>query len=75
MALVGDRIAVISQYGKAELLEVDLTTGATTAIDLSMLADDDGQIMSEEALLSNGNADGGHIVVRPSVKTPAKKGA
>lgn len=42
VALVGDRTAVIGQYGRAELLEIDLVTRATTPIDLSPLADADG---------------------------------
>lgn len=42
VALVGDHTAVVSQYGRAELLEVDLTTRKTTPIDLSALADADG---------------------------------
>lgn len=36
------RTAVVSQYGKAELLEIDLVTRTTTPIDLSALADSDG---------------------------------
>jgi hypothetical protein len=42
VALVGDRTAVIGQYGRAELLEIDLATRAVTPIDLSPLADEDG---------------------------------
>src|SRR5262249_61168466 len=42
VALVDDRTAVISQYGRAELLEVDLSTGTKVPIDLSALADADG---------------------------------
>jgi hypothetical protein len=42
VALVDDHTAVVSQYGKAELLVVDLTTRAMTPIDLTELADDDG---------------------------------
>lgn len=41
-AFVDDDTAVVSQYGRAELLEIDLGTQATTPIDLSALADDDG---------------------------------
>ncbi len=42
VALVGDRTAVISQYGRASLVVVDLVTRATSSIDLSALADADG---------------------------------
>jgi hypothetical protein len=42
VALVDDHTAVVSQYGRPELLELDLTTRTTTPIDLSALADDDG---------------------------------
>lgn len=42
VALVGDHTAVVSQYGRAELLEVDLVTRTTTPIDVSVLADADG---------------------------------
>lgn len=42
VAIVDDHTAVVSQYGSAALLEIDLTTRATKAIDLSALADEDG---------------------------------
>jgi hypothetical protein len=42
VALVDDHTAVVSQYGRAELLEVDLTTRTTVPIDLRALADADG---------------------------------
>jgi len=42
VALVDDHTAVVSQYGKAELLELDLTTRKATPIDVSALADADG---------------------------------
>jgi hypothetical protein len=42
VALVGGSTAVVSQYGRAELLELDLSTGNSVPIDLSELADDDG---------------------------------
>lgn len=42
VALVDDRTAVVSLYGKAELLEIDLVTRQSTTIDLSALADEDG---------------------------------
>jgi hypothetical protein len=42
VALVGTHTAVVSQYGRPELLEVDLTTRTTVPIDLSALADADG---------------------------------
>ena len=42
VALVDDRTAVISQYGRAELLVLDLVNGATDSIDLGALADADG---------------------------------
>ena len=42
VALVDDHTAVVSQYGTAELLEIDLTTRAMVPIDLSALADADG---------------------------------
>lgn len=42
VAFVGDHTIVVSQYGRSELLEVDLTTRTTVAIDLSALADADG---------------------------------
>ena len=42
VALVGNHTAVVSQYGRPELLELDLATRTTTPIDLSALADADG---------------------------------
>ncbi|MDX2165563.1 MAG: hypothetical protein SF182_00805 [Deltaproteobacteria bacterium] len=42
VALVGARTAVVGQYGRAELLEIDLLTRDTMAIDLTPLADADG---------------------------------
>ena len=42
VALVDGYAAVVSQYGRAELLEIDLRTHAITPIDLSALADSDG---------------------------------
>jgi hypothetical protein len=42
VAIVDDDTAVVSQYGRAELLEIDLATQTTTAIDSSVLADEDG---------------------------------
>ncbi|MGH7787959.1 MAG: hypothetical protein ACRERC_13895 [Candidatus Binatia bacterium] len=42
VALVDEHTAVVGQYGRAQLLEVDLTTRLTAAIDLSPLADADG---------------------------------
>jgi hypothetical protein len=42
VAMVGDHTAVISQYGSAALLEIDLATRDVTPIDLSPLADADG---------------------------------
>lgn len=42
IALVDGNAAVVSQYGRAELLEIDLRTHARTPIDLSALADSDG---------------------------------
>ena len=42
VALVDDHTALVSQYGRAELLVLDLTTRQTAPIDLSPLADADG---------------------------------
>jgi hypothetical protein len=42
VAFIDDHTLLVSQYGRSSLLEVDLPTGATTPIDLSALADDDG---------------------------------
>lgn len=42
VALIDEHTAVIGQYGRAQLLEVDLITRQTTAIDLGALADADG---------------------------------
>lgn len=42
VALVDDRTAVVSQYGRSDLLELDLATRVSTPIDLGPLADDDG---------------------------------
>lgn len=42
VALVDDHTAVVSQYGRAALLEIDLATRDVTPIDLSPLADADG---------------------------------
>ena len=40
-AFVNDHTAVISEYGRAELLVIDLTSGAQATVDLSSLADED----------------------------------
>ncbi|MBK8697351.1 MAG: hypothetical protein IPN17_35105 [Deltaproteobacteria bacterium] len=42
VAIVDDHTAVVSLYERAELLQVDLVTRATTPIDLRALADADG---------------------------------
>jgi hypothetical protein len=42
VAFVGDDTVLVSQYGRSELLEIDLTTRKTMPIDLSALADADG---------------------------------
>jgi hypothetical protein len=42
VAFVGEHTAVVSQYGRSELLEIDLATRTTVPIDLSVLADADG---------------------------------
>ncbi len=42
VALLDDDLAVISQYGRAELLVVDLRDGSSRGIDLSPFADEDG---------------------------------
>jgi hypothetical protein len=42
VVLVDDHTAVVSQYGRAALLEIDLATRDVTPIDLSPLADADG---------------------------------
>lgn len=42
VAFISDDSVLVSQYGRPELLEIDLTTRKTTPIDLSALADDDG---------------------------------
>jgi hypothetical protein len=41
-ALIDDHTAIVSQYGRKELLKIDLDTQATSAIDLGALSDDDG---------------------------------
>ncbi|MGC4117970.1 MAG: hypothetical protein QM765_26160 [Myxococcales bacterium] len=43
VTLVDDHTAVVSQFERAALLEVDLVTKAKTPIDLAVLADSDGQ--------------------------------
>jgi hypothetical protein len=42
VALVDDHTAVVSQYGRPLLLEIDLSTRSITPIDVSVLADADG---------------------------------
>jgi len=42
VAIVDDHSAIVSQYGNAALLEIDLNTRVTKAIDLSALTDEDG---------------------------------
>ena len=42
VALIDDHTAVVSQYDRSELLEIDLNTRTITRIDLSALADADG---------------------------------
>jgi len=42
VAFVDDGTVVVSQYGKAELLAINLATHAMSAVGLSALADDDG---------------------------------
>jgi hypothetical protein len=43
VALVGSGTAIVSQYGRPELLELDLATRSIAPIDLSALADEDGR--------------------------------
>lgn len=42
VAFVDEHSIVVSQYGRSELLEIDLTTRTTVPVDLSALADADG---------------------------------
>lgn len=42
VAFIDDDTIVVSQYARAQLLEIDLTTRTTTPVDLSALADADG---------------------------------
>jgi hypothetical protein len=51
VALIDERTAIVSQYARAELLEIDLVTGETVRLDLSVLADDDG--IPEAAMLAH----------------------